>query len=87
MVIDPPRKGSTRELVNTLSELGVPKITYVSCDPDTLARDCVWFKEAGYDIGEVQPVDMFPRTGHVESVVCITQQILRRYAPLPCRSI
>ncbi len=73
VVIDPPRKGSTRELVECLASLGIPKIVYVSCDPDTLARDCVWFTEAGYDIGEVQPVDMFPRTGHVESVVCLTR--------------
>ena len=75
VVIDPPRKGSTRELVNALAELGVPGITYVSCDPDTLARDCVWFKEAGYTIGEVQPVDMFPRTGHVESVVRLSKHL------------
>jgi 23S rRNA (uracil1939-C5)-methyltransferase len=47
---------------------------YVSCDPVTLARDCAWFRDAGYEIGEVQPVDMFPRTGHVESVVCLNQQ-------------
>ena len=75
VVIDPPRKGSTQELVTCLSSLGVPKIVYVSCDPDTLARDCRWFAEAGYTIGEVQPVDMFPRTGHVESVVCLTKKM------------
>lgn len=74
VVIDPPRKGSTRELVKTLSSFGVPKIVYVSCDPDTLARDCKWFSEEGYAMGEVQPVDMFPRTGHVECVVCLTRQ-------------
>ncbi len=73
VVIDPPRKGSTRELVECLASLGVPRVVYVSCGPDTLARDCVWFSECGYDIGEVQPVDMFPRTGHVESVVCLTR--------------
>ena len=73
VVIDPPRKGSTKELVDCLATLGVPRIVYVSCNPDTLARDCVWFREAGYEIGEVQPVDMFPRTGHVESVVCLTR--------------
>ena len=75
VVIDPPRKGSTRALVECLASLDVPRVVYVSCDPDTLARDCVWFAEAGYEIGEVQPVDMFPRTGHVESVVCLTRQI------------
>ena len=73
VVIDPPRKGSTKELVECLSELGVRKIVYVSCNPDTLARDCAWFAEMGYAIGEVVPVDMFPRTGHVESVVCLTR--------------
>ena len=73
VVIDPPRKGSTKELVETLSDLGVERIVYVSCDADTLARDCVWFRECGYEIGKVQPVDMFPRTGHVESVVCLTR--------------
>ncbi len=72
VILDPPRKGSTTELVDCLARLGVPKIVYVSCDPTTLARDCAWFKNAGYEIGNVQPVDMFPRTGHVESVVCLT---------------
>ncbi len=75
VVIDPPRKGSTKELVDCLATLGVPRVVYVSCNPDTLARDCVWFREAGYDIGEVQPVDLFPRTGHVESVVCLKRRL------------
>lgn len=74
VVIDPPRKGSTKELVECLSELGVKKIVYVSCNPDTLARDCMWFAEANYEIGAVQPVDMFPRTGHIESVVCLKRK-------------
>ena len=73
VVIDPPRKGSTKELVDCLSELRVPRVVYVSCDATTLARDCAWFREAGYEIGAVQPVDMFPRTGHVESVVSLTR--------------
>ena len=75
VVIDPPRKGSTRQLVQCLAALNVPKVVYVSCNADTLARDCVWFKESGYEIGVVQPVDMFPRTGHVESVVCLTRRL------------
>lgn len=73
VIIDPPRKGSTRELVECLSDLCVPKIVYVSCGADTLARDCRWFAECGYEIGKVQPVDMFPRTGHVETVVLLSQ--------------
>ncbi len=75
VVIDPPRRGSTKELVECLASLDVPRVVYVSCDPNTLARDCAWFKDAGYKIGEVTPVDMFPRTGHVESVVCLKRQI------------
>ena len=74
VVIDPPRKGSTRELASCLAGLDVPKIVYVSCNPDTLARDCVWFRETGYEIGDVQPVDMFPKTGHVETIVCLRKQ-------------
>ena len=73
-IIDPPRKGSTEALVRCFAELGIPRVVYVSCDPDTLARDCKWFRENGYEIGEVTPVDMFPRTGHVESVVCLERK-------------
>ena len=75
VIIDPPRKGSTKELVDTLAALEVPRVVYVSCDPSTLARDCAWFRERGYEIGDVTPVDMFPRTGHVESVVCLERRI------------
>ncbi len=68
VIIDPPRKGSTRELVECLYTLGVKKVVYVSCDATTLARDCTYFREFGFNVGDVQPVDMFPRTGHVETV-------------------
>ena len=78
VIIDPPRKGTTHELVDYLDSLCVPRIVYVSCNPDTLARDCKWFAEAGYDIGEVTPVDLFPGTGHVESVVCLTKEKTNR---------
>ena len=71
VIMDPPRKGSTKELIDCLADLGVPKIVYISCGPDTLARDCAWFVERDYSFGDVQPVDLFPRTGHVESVVCL----------------
>ncbi len=71
VILDPPRKGSTKELIEYLSERQFNRVVYVSCNPDTLARDCAWFAELGYEIGEVTPVDMFPRTGHVESVVLL----------------
>ena len=74
VVFDPPRKGSTPELIGYIAERGFRRVVYVSCNPDTLARDCVLFKELGYEIGEVTPVDLFPRTGHVESVVCLTRK-------------
>ena len=73
-IIDPPRKGSTRELIEYLSERQIDRVVYVSCDCNTLARDCVMFAELGYSIGDVQPVDLFPRTGHVESVVCLSRK-------------
>ena len=74
VVIDPPRKGTTKELIEYLYKLKVPKVVYVSCDPDTLARDVAVFRQFGYDTDIVYPVDMFPRTGHVESVVCLTRK-------------
>ena len=76
VIMDPPRKGSTPELITYLAKRNFSRIVYVSCNPDTLARDCVLFKELGYEIGEVTPVDMFPRTGHVETIVCLTRKEL-----------
>ena len=75
VILDPPRKGSTNELIDALAQRGIARVVYISCDADTLARDCVRFREDGYEIGVVTPVDMFPRTGHVESVVCLTQKV------------
>ena len=73
VILDPPRKGSTPELLEYISRLGVTKILYISCDPDTLARDCAILSRLGYTIGTVTPVDMFPRTGHCECVVKISR--------------
>ena len=72
-IIDPPRKGTTKELIDTIAAREIPRVVYVSCAPDTLARDVAYFMKKGYVPGAVQPVDMFPRTGHVESVVCLTR--------------
>ena len=74
VIMDPPRKGSTPELIAYLAKRKFSRIVYVSCNPDTLARDCALFRDHGYAIGTVTPVDMFPRTGHVESVVCLTRK-------------
>ncbi len=72
VILDPPRKGCDKQLLDFLAAREVPRIVYVSCGPDTLARDCAILREHGYEIGVVTPVDLFPRTGHVESVVCLT---------------
>ena len=74
VVLDPPRKGSTPELIGYIARLGIKKVVYISCDVDTLARDCVLFRSLGYDIGEVTPVDMFSRTGHVETVILLSRE-------------
>lgn len=74
VILDPPRKGSSPELLDYLANTSLQKIVYVSCNPDTLARDAGILIEKGFKISEVYPFDMFPRTGHVESVVCLTRK-------------
>ena len=73
VVVDPPRKGLTPEVISYLAELNPSRIVYISCDADTLARDIVRFRETGYDTDTVQPVDMFSRTGHVETVCLLSK--------------
>ena len=69
VIVDPPRKGLSRELIDTISQQFCPeRIVYVSCDAGTLARDIKYFAEKGYKLEEYTPVDMFPRTAHVECV-------------------
>ncbi|MDF2804154.1 MAG: methyltransferase, TrmA family, partial [Anaerocolumna sp.] len=66
IVVDPPRKGCGQELLDVIVEMQCPKVVYVSCNPATLARDLKYLAEHGYKVQEVQPVDMFPHTIHVE---------------------
>ena len=68
VIMDPPRKGSTPEFLNALLKIKPSRIVYISCEPSTLARDLEYLKK-DYDITTVQPVDMFPRSFHVETVV------------------
>ena len=73
MIIDPPRVGMAKEVVQQVLAMGPERIVYVSCNPATLARDLVLLKE-GYAVREVQPIDMFPHTFHVESVVSLERK-------------
>ncbi|MGH4122893.1 MAG: 23S rRNA (uracil(1939)-C(5))-methyltransferase RlmD [Clostridium sp.] len=68
VVVDPPRKGCDKILLEAISSMGPRTIVYVSCDPGTLARDLGILDELGYKTLEIQPVDMFPQTAHVECV-------------------
>ncbi|MDP4145041.1 MAG: 23S rRNA (uracil(1939)-C(5))-methyltransferase RlmD [Bacillota bacterium] len=73
VVVDPPRKGCEKSLLESLAKMKPRRIVYVSCDPSTLARDLGILEELGYRTLEVQPVDMFPHTAHVETVVQLTR--------------
>lgn len=68
VVVDPPRKGCDKKLLDAITNINAKKIVYVSCDPSTLGRDLQVLEENGYKTLEVQPVDMFPNTSHVENV-------------------
>ena len=68
--VDPPRKGLDQKFINTLLRLQPQKVVYVSCEPETLARDIKLLTDK-YQIDSIQPVDMFPMTFHVETVVCL----------------
>lgn len=74
VILDPPRKGCSREVIETVSVMGPDRVVYVSCDPATLARDLAVFSELGYEAKEATAVDMFPRTTHVETVVLLSQR-------------
>jgi 23S rRNA (uracil1939-C5)-methyltransferase len=68
VVVDPPRSGLGESTADDLIALGAPQITYVSCDPATLARDLSGLLKAGYRVQEAHMVDLFPQTYHLESV-------------------
>ncbi len=74
IIVDPPRKGLDRAVIETVVNASPEKIVYISCDPATLARDCAIFAENGYKTKEATPFDLFPRTGHVETVVCLSRE-------------
>lgn len=74
IVVDPPRKGCEESVLETIVKMNPSKVVYVSCNPSTLARDLKYLDEKGYKTVKVQPVDMFPHTMHVETVVLIEKK-------------
>ncbi len=74
IILDPPRKGCDEELINTVLSAYAENIIYVSCNPATLARDLKLLCLNKYECTSVQPVDMFPHSGHVETVVCLSRK-------------
>ena len=73
IVVDPPRKGCDETLLATMTEMRPERIVYVSCDSATLARDLKYLCENGYELKKVTPVDQFPMTVHVETVVLLSK--------------
>lgn len=73
VIVDPPRKGLEAALIATLVEAAPKRIVYVSCNPATLARDLALFAGGGYEVKEIQPVDNFPQTTHIESVALLVK--------------
>ncbi len=73
VIMDPPRAGSTVQFMKSVCRLAPRQIVYVSCNPETLARDIFYFTKNNYKVKKIQPVDMFPNTNHVETVVLMTR--------------
>ena len=74
LVLDPPRKGVDHQVVVAALALAPRRVVYVSCDPATMARDLAKLAGGGYQLVEVQPVDMFPHTAHIECVALMERQ-------------
>lgn len=74
VIMDPARAGSDIPFLSSLVKLSPKKVVYVSCNPETLARDVLYLSKNGYKVKRIQPVDMFPHTAHVETVVLLSQR-------------
>ncbi len=74
ILVDPPRSGLTEDARNAILAAAPKRIVYVSCGPETLARDCAVFAQNGYAVTACQPVDLFPHTPHIEAAVCLEKQ-------------
>ena len=73
IMLDPPRKGCDETTLSAVVQMSPRRVVYVSCNPSTAARDAAWLEEHGYHAEKVQPVDLFPRTRHCETVVLLSK--------------
>lgn len=71
IILDPPRVGCMKEVLEAIASKKINKIIYVSCEPSTLARDIKYLRDRGYELIEIQPIDMFPQTYHIENVALL----------------
>lgn len=71
--MDPPRSGSSRKFINSMLKMSPETIVYISCNPETLARDLVYITKGGYKVKKITPVDMFPHTNHIETVAKLSK--------------
>lgn len=74
VITDPPRAGCSREFLRSLVALSPKRIVYISCNPETLLRDLLYLRRKGYRAEVIQPVDMFPYTSHIETIVLLTKE-------------
>lgn len=74
VVVDPPRKGCDEKVLDTIVSMEPDRVVYISCNPSTLARDLAYLNERGYKCHEIQPVDMFPHSVHVENVAWLSKE-------------
>ncbi|HJB25255.1 MAG TPA: 23S rRNA (uracil(1939)-C(5))-methyltransferase RlmD, partial [Firmicutes bacterium] len=73
VLMDPPRAGSDRAFLSSIVTLSPKKVVYISCNPETQQRDLLYLTQHGYEVKQIQPVDMFPHTSHVETVVLLSK--------------
>ena len=73
VMLDPPRKGCDEATLSAVVRMAPRRVVYVSCNPATAARDTAWLEQNGYHAEKVQPVDLFPRTKHVECVIALSK--------------
>ena len=81
VIMDPPRSGSDEAFLSALCSLKPQKIIYISCNPETQARDLTYLVDHGYSVRKIQPVDMFPQTNHVETCVLLSHKNSQASSP------